>query len=119
MSNTPGFSVDLGSEKLDVTGWDEIDGIAKDNRGKILQDQVDHATLYRQCFSSSAGRYVLDDLIQQFFKQDIILESDPPGSLAPGIRQGQASIVKRILYMIEFANTGGGKPTGSGVPTEE
>jgi hypothetical protein len=34
-----------------------------------------------------------------------------------GIRQGQQDVVRRILSMIEFANTGGGRITGQ--PTQE
>ena len=84
-----------------------------------LQEQVDYASMYRRCFSTPAGRFVLKDLTDQFFRQRIVHAEDEPGSLKPGIRQGQADVVTRIFYMIEFANTGGGKPTGSGVNTEE
>lgn len=120
MSDPPAFSIDLGTgEPLEVSGWDAIEGLADDQKDREWQHRVDHASLYRQCFSTTAGRYVLNDFIEQFFKPDIIIGNEPPGSLLPGIRQGQAKVVKRIWYMIEFANTGGGKPTGTGVPTEE
>ena len=120
MSDTPGFSVDLGDgDPLEVGGWAALEGLAPDQLAREFQAQVDHASLYRQCFSSSAGRYVLNDLIELFFKQDIVHGEDPPGSLLPGIRQGQAHVVKRIFHMIEFANTGGGKSTGTGVISEE
>ena len=119
-SKAPGFSVDLGSgEPLEVGGWADIEGLAEDNKARAFQEQIDHASLYRQCFSSSAGRYVLNDLIEMFFKQRIVDANDPPGSLAPGVRQGQADVVKRIFHMIEFANTGGGKSTGPGALTED
>ena len=120
MSDSPGFSVDLGTdEDLEVKGWAALDGVADDQKDREWQAQVDHASMYRQCFSSTAGRYVLNDFIEMFFKQDIVHGEDPPGSLLPGIRQGQAHVVKRIFHMIEFANTGGGKPTGTGVKIEE
>ena len=120
-ATAPGFSVDLGGDKpLEVGGWEGIDNIVDpEQAARSLQEQVDHASLYRQCFSTNAGRYVLNDLIECFFKQDIIQGNDAPGSLNPGIRQGQAHVVKRIFFMIEFANTGGGKPTGTGVVTED
>ena len=120
-AKAPGFTIDLGGpEPLEVGGWEGIDSLDDpEQAARTRQEQVDHASLYRQCFSSNAGRYVLNDLIEQFFKQDIIIATDEPGSLVPGIRQGQAHVVKRIFFMIEFANTGGGKPTGSGVVTEE
>ena len=115
-----GFSVDLGDDKpLEVSGWAAIDGLADDQMAREWQAQVDHASMYRQCFSSNAGRYVLNDMIEMFFKQDVVLGTDEPGSLLPGIRQGQAHVVKRIFLMIDFANTGGGKPTGTGVKSEE
>ena len=120
MRKVPGFNIDLGAgDPLKVTGWEEIDGLVDDTRSKVLQDQVDHASLYRQCFATSAGRYVLEDFLHSFLMADVIKEGDEPGSLMPGVRQGQANVVKHILYMIEFANTGGGKPTGSGVQIEE
>lgn len=117
----PAFSIELGGdEPLEVHGWDAINGLLDDaQKGRTLQEQVDHASMYRQLFSSQAGRYVLNDLIECFFKQDIVDSDDPPGSFMPGIRQGQAHVVKRIFYMIDFANTGGGKPTGAGVQKEE
>ncbi len=115
----PGFSIDLGGgEPLEVGGWKMIDGQFDNNQDSTLQQQIDHASLYRQCFSSSAGRYVLDDLIDMFFKQDIVEAGDAPGSQAPGIRQGQAHVVKRIFSMIEFANTGGGKPASGTISQE-
>ena len=119
--NAPAFSVDLGDDDpLAVTGWAEIDGLLDGNqKARTFQGQLDHASMYRQLFSSEAGRYVLNDLIEVFFKQDIVDGNDPPGSLLPGIRQGQAHVVKRIFLMIDFANTGGGKPTGPGVTIEE
>ena len=120
MSTAGGFSVDLGDgDPLEVLGWDTLEGLAPDQNAREFQKQVDHASMYRQCFSSPAGRYVLNDFIELFFKQDIVHGEDPPGSPLPGIRQGQAHVVKRIFYMIEFANTGGGKLTGSGVLSEE
>lgn len=116
----PGFSVDVGSgDPLEVGGWEGLEGLAEDQTARQFQAQLDHASMYRQCFSSPAGRYVLADFIEMFFKQDIVDGNDPPGSLLPGIRQGQAHVVKRILYMIEFANTGGGKQTGAGAISEE
>ena len=116
MSDTPAFSVDLGDDKpLAVEGWAAIDNLADEaQKARDFQQQLDHASMYRQLFSTEEGRYVLNDMIECFFKQDIVLAEDPPGSLAPGIRQGQAHVVKRIFFMIDFANTGGGKPTGLG-----
>ncbi len=117
---TPGFTIDVGAgDPLKVEGWAEIEGLANNSRSRALQDQVDHASMYRQCFASNAGRYVLDDFLHAFLMADVIKETDQPGSLMPGVRQGRAEVVKHILYMIEFANTGGGKPTGTGVQTEE
>ena len=117
----PGFGVDPGwRDPLEVKGWDALDSIgAEEQSERQFQDELDHCTMYRQCFSSEPGRYVLTDLINTFFKQRIVQAEDPPGSLRPGIRQGQADVVIRIFRMIEFANTGGGKITGSGVVPEE
>lgn len=117
--STPSYEIHIGGEPVELKGWAAIDSLAEDQKARTLKDQLDAASLYRQCFSSDAGRFVLTDLMEQFLKQDIIRADDAPGSPLPGIRQGQAHIVKRIFYMIEFANTGGGKLTGSGVIREE
>ena len=118
--NTPVFQVDPGGgDPLEIKGWAAIDSLGEDQKAHTLEDQLAQASMYRQCFSSDAGRFVLTDLMDMFLKQDIIRADDAPGSPSPGIRQGQASMVKRIFYMIEFANTGGGKLTGSGVISEE
>lgn len=119
-TKSPAFRVDMGGgDPLEVGGWAGLDGIAEAELDRDFKTQLDHASLYRQCFSTSAGRYVLADFLELFFKQRIVDGNDPPGSLLPGIRQGQADVVKRILAMIEFANTGGGKQTGAGVVSEE
>ncbi len=114
----PGFSADPGGgEPLEVEGWAALDHLAPDQQDRLLADQLDNATLYRQCFSSNAGRYVLADFMDLFLKVRIVQPGDD--QFAVGIRQGQADVVMRILSMIEFANTGGGKLTGSGVPPSE
>ena len=115
------FSIDMGGgDPLELGGWKDIDELGDDQAAKIFQGELDTASMYRTTFASPNGRAVLNDLLGIFFKPDIIRLDDPPGSFAPGIRQGQALVVKRILFMIEFANTGGGKLTGGGViPPEE
>ncbi len=119
MSDSP-FSIDVGGgETIEISGWDALESEAAEKLTSTqFQAELDHCTLYRQCFASTAGRYVLKDLIDTFFKQRIVEALDPPGSLLPGIRQGQADVVIRIFRMIEFANTGG-KQTGAGVITED
>ena len=117
--STPGYEIHVGGVPIKIGGWREIDGLAEDQKSRTLQDQLDTATMYRQCFSSDAGRYVLNDLINMFFKQRVVQPADQPGSPSAGIRQGQVDVVIRIFRMIEFANTGGGKITGSGVVPEE
>lgn len=114
----PGYRVNTsGGSPLEVGGWDSLEHLASDQRERTLALQLDDATLYRQAFSTNAGRYVLEDLIRQFLVQRIVQPGDD--YFAAGIRQGQADIVQRILQRIEFANTGGGRPTGAGATTEE
>ena len=121
MSAKAPFSIDLGTDDpLQVGGWDQLEELGDDQAAQIFQGELDTASMYRATFASPNGRAVLNDLLEIFFKPDIIRADDPPGSFAPGIRQGQARVVKRILFMIEFANTGGGKLTGGGItPPEE
>lgn len=106
------FSVELGNGQapLELGGWDAIEGLTSDGKAESFQQQLDHASLYRQAFASTAGRYVLNDLVQTFMRQRIVRPDD--SQFAVGIRQGQADVVARLLHLIEFANTGGGKLTG-------
>jgi len=106
----PLFKFDLGAGTLEVGGWDEIDGIADhEQRARQHQDMVDHCSMYRQAFSTPAGRYVLEDMIDGYLRQRIVNPDQTERHDA--IRQGNADVVKRILYLIEFANKGGGRPS--------
>lgn len=118
MADTPGFKFDVGSgEDLEVGGWDAIAGIGdKEQRDRQFQQMLDHSTMYRQAFSTPAGRYVLQDLMDGYLKQRIVNPDQTERHDA--IRQGAADMVQRILYLIEFANTGGGRPTGQSQPEE-
>lgn len=108
----PAFSVDLGDgDPLELGGWASLEHLSKEVQDRVLADQIDHASMYRQCFATPAGRYVLHDLMVMYLQQRIVRPGDPEH--APGIRQGGADVVQRILAMIEFANTGG-RPTGPG-----
>lgn len=106
------FSVELGNGQapIELGGWDSINELQQDGKAEAFQQQLDHASLYRATFANEAGRYVLDDLVQTFLRQRIVRPDDTQFGAA--IRQGQADVVARILYLIEFANTGGGIPTG-------
>jgi hypothetical protein len=110
MKTPAGFTVPLEGGVLELGGWGSIDGLVEDQRERTLQAQLEHASMYRQVFSSPNGRAVLEDLLQMYLRQRIVRPGDD--QFAVGIRQGQADVVQRILAMIEFANTGGGRPTG-------
>lgn len=110
MKQPAGFTVPLEGGVLELGGWGQLENMAEDQRARILQAQLDHASVYRQVFSSPNGRVVLEDLLTLFLRQRIVRPDDT--QFAAGIRQGQADVVARILAMIEFANTGGGRPTG-------
>ncbi len=96
-----------------LTGWDAINSDAADELAeREFAEQLDHATLYRQAFTTPAGVYVLEDLIRMFARQRIVRPSDDQFTV--GIRQGQADVVHRILFLIEFANRGGRVPPEQG-----
>jgi hypothetical protein len=116
-SERQGFYSELGGEPLELGGWDALEHLAEDQKARQFAEQLEHASMYRQAFSTPAGKYVLQDLFTMFARQRVVQPGDDTHS--PGIRQGQADIVHRILAMIEFANTGGGRPTGPGATTEE
>lgn len=100
---------------LPLEGWAQIDDAQPDQwQERLLQQQIDQATRYRLTFTSEAGRWVLEDLIREFYMARIV---DPQATqFEAGIRQGQADAVRRILFMIDFANTGAGQPA---TPTKE
>lgn len=102
-----GQAIDLGE------GWAAIDGLsahASQLQEAQFQQMLELASRYRQTFSTDAGAAVLKDLATLFLYQRIVQPGDKEH--APGIRQGQSDVVRRILSMVEFANTGGGRVTG-------
>lgn len=113
------FQVELGGgqKPLEVEGWAGIDGMyeaAAKQSDKHFQAHLELASVYRLAFATPAGRLVLEDLIRMFLMQRIVRPGDD--AHAPGIRQGQQDVVRRILSMVEFANSGGGRQTG--IPQE-
>lgn len=102
-----GRALDLGQ------GWAGIDNLteqAQQLQEAQFQQMLELASRYRQTFSTDAGASVLQDLAAMFLFQRIVQPGD--SEHAPGIRQGQADVLRRILSMVEFANTGGGRVTG-------
>lgn len=114
----PGFGPELAGSELELGGWDAVEeAFNNKDKARTFSAQLEHASLYRQCFQTEAGRRVLEDLFETFLRQRIVRPGDDAHT--PGIRQGQADVVMRILAMIDFANRGGGQPTGAGVQPEE
>lgn len=110
------FQVELagGQKPIEVEGWAALDGMydaAAKQSSEHFQAHLDMASIYRQACATPSGRAMLEDLIRQFLMQRIVRPGDDAHS--PGIRQGQQDVVRRILSMIEFANTGGGRATGA------
>lgn len=105
------FKVDLEGGEAELGGWASLEHLFEDQKARQFDQQLEHASMYRQVFSSPAGKYVLEDMMQLFLRQRIVRPGDD--AYAIGIRQGQADCVSRILAMIEFANSGGGRPTGT------
>lgn len=93
-------------------GWKglESDAAEKLSEQEFTQ-QLDHATIFRQVFESPNGQYVLKSLIFKYLRNRIVQPGDD--NFAAGIRQGHADVVQDLLFLIEFANTGGGRPTGA------
>lgn len=111
------FQVELGGGQraLEVEGWAGIDGMyeaAAKQSDAHFQAHLELASTYRQACATPAGRAMLEDLIRMFLMQRIVKPGDDAHT--PGIRQGQQDVVRRILSMIEFANSGGGRQTGPG-----
>lgn len=111
------FQVEVGGgqKPLEVEGWAALDGMyeaaAKQSEAHFTE-HLELASVYRVACATPAGRAMLEDLIRMFLMQRIVRPGDDAHS--PGIRQGQQDVVRRILSMIEFANTGGGRQTGVG-----
>lgn len=103
-----------------IGGWQglDLDGAAAETMSEEQQQQqLDHATMFRQCFAANAGQYVLEALVLKYLRTRIVEPHDT--QFAAGIRQGHADVVRDILFLIELANTGGGIPTGPGAESEE
>lgn len=115
------FQIELGGGQrpVELEGWAGLDGMYEAVSKQSEQQFKDHlelASLYRQAMATPAGRLMLEDLVRTFLLQRIVRPGDDEHS--PGIRQGQQDVVRRIVSMIEFANTGGGRPTGAGANTD-
>lgn len=111
------FQVELGGgqKPLEVEGWAALDGMfeaAAAQSDAHFREHLELASLYRVAFATPAGRQILQDLIRMFFMQRIVRPGDD--QFTAGIRQGQQDVVRRILSMVEFANSGGGRQTGPG-----
>lgn len=103
----------------EMGGWAGIDNLAEEARKANeaqFQRMLELASWYRQAFETEPGRRVLEDLSAQFLFQRVANPGDT--QLAVGIRQGQQDVVRRILAMLDFAHTGGGRPTGQAEPKE-
>lgn len=97
----------------EASGWAGVDNLfeqaSKANEAHFEQ-MLELASWYRQAFTTEAGKRVLEDLAAQFLFQRVVQPNDT--QFAVGIRQGQQDVVRRLLAMVDFANTGGGRPTG-------
>lgn len=99
-------------------GWKGLDADAIESLSEQqFAEQLDHATIFRQVFGTENGQYVLKSLIFKYLRTRIVQPHDDQFSV--GIRQGHADVVQDILFLIEFANTGGGRPTGTGAGASE
>lgn len=96
-----------------ASGWAGIDDIfqaAEATNAEQFAAMLELASSYRQAFTGEAGRRALEDLTDQFLFARVARPGDD--LLSIGIRQGAQDVLRRILAMIDFANTGGGRVTG-------
>jgi hypothetical protein len=100
-----------GGDPLELGGWAGIDGIDRDDQREAERAQMlEHASYYRQAFTTDAGRRVLQEMIHAYLLTRVVRPEQDERHDA--VRQGQQDVVIRILKMIEFANTGGDSPGG-------
>ena len=114
MSAAPKYGHDVGGAagRVELEGWAGLEADALDEiTRRALQADVDHASMYRRAFSSHEGAYVLRDMMGVHMLGPVVTAEST--QFQAGIRQGEANAVRRILALIEFANTGG-KLTGTG-----
>jgi hypothetical protein len=111
------FQVELGGGKapLEVEGWAALDGMyeaAAKQSEEHFKAHLDMASSFREALATAAGRRMLEHLMRTYFMQRIVRPGDDDHS--PGIRQGQQDVVRFMISMVEFANSGGGRQTGPG-----
>lgn len=111
------FQVELGGgqKALELEGWAALDGMyeaAAKQSEEQFKAHLETASCFRLALATPAGKVMLDYLIRTYYMQRIVKPGDDEH--APGIRQGQQDVVRVMLAMIEFANSGGGRPTGPG-----
>jgi len=94
-------------------GWAAIENLteqAQQLQEAQFQQRLDLASAYRETFSTDAGARVLKDLATMFLFQRTHQAADE--GVLPAVRAGQQDVLRRVLAMVEFANTGGGRITG-------
>ena len=84
----------------------EIDGdvLSEMQRGHTAKARS-IATNFRECFTTAAGKFVLDRLIRITVLRPTV--TPEATQFEAGIREGRADLVRQILQQIEFSETGG------------
>lgn len=69
------------------------------------------ASAYLSCFSTDAGSWVLDNMIEAFMTKPIVRSGED--AYAQGIRQGRADVIMQIIGQIEYAKNPQSEPKKS------
>lgn len=84
--------------------WDqlELDGeFIEQQKAEQEAKAREIASMFHQCFSTDAGKFVLDRLKSVTLDRPVL--SDTSTQFGAGIREGQNSIVRQIVEQMEIA----------------
>ena len=79
-------------------GGDQINKMRAENEAKAQEI----ASQFHKCFSSDAGKFVLDRLTAITIDRPVLYANST--QFSAGIREGQNQIVRQILEQIKLAN---------------
>lgn len=79
--------------------WKSLDEII--DRSEEEKKASEIASAYLNTFSTEAGKFVLDSMIETFLTKPIVRSGED--AYAQGIRQGRADVIMQIIGQIEYA----------------
>lgn len=83
--------------------WDDLEAKTPDAVKQTREKQASLAKNYHACFTTNAGKVVLDHLVQSFIMTNDTPFNSPNVEFEAGYHAGEAGLVKMILNQLKKA----------------